>query len=1337
MSQRPAFAPTDHHFMALAAPLAERVGWNGVAAIADSTLRIAGDHLPTYVGLMQMSKGLIDEMLAHTDLDTVLEIYRLAGRIGGELPEQALQLLKTGPAFVKALARHGEVSPIAVLLDLAHALAAEKPLLACRFLSSSPQLLAPPLTMEAISHLARCLLAAPSETQLSAIQLLIMAPGVIVRLPVDTPKGVIDELHALVVRTMAHSAPLAGMLYEQSPRLISTMGLSGVREVVRLSVDVGREGWAAGQAFFGAAGDLVERVGFQGLARAAGAARAIAAHCPQTAVIFMQRSAAVLDRVGAEGLWAFARFCTDMAASGTGMAVRFPEQSLRLMDRLLQRGDRRTVRQVYDLAGRTGQVNPMLAHKLLEKSPELMDRIGLAGLDDFSRVVLNLARDSWTTADALIKSAPEIIDRMGYAHIAQMAALSLKIAGKNAYGAVSLLDKSPAILDRLLPVGGRPLCAEVFALADELADAHWAVALRMLERSPDIIACSDIAGLTQITGRCLKLAARNEALAKALLDISAQVVEKSDVATLLQVADFWATAAPSIGPGAVAKLTAWLARIDALIAMGGPDMPARVHRLALEVGRHNGQAALNLLNHSIEHLEMAGSGGLARIAAQTMLLSRLDPLQAARFAAGEGIAFADFSKNIPQGLHLRTVQPILYNYLAALLGYRLEIAPGAHPAIDARQITLPEKVREFDSDEHNFVYYKVMATRLEAHLEYGGFDLQGARTQALYEAARHTFGVMVPESDNRLTDFLHLFPEPRLAEELVHILENFRLDQCLEKAYPALRDAMRMVDRHDLKKRVAPDRIGNGKQRVLERIWRLLTTQESSAQAPEPDQHLLRQARQWAAVLADEATTFHNSLEAAVAIYLQLAAAFKEPFEPVLASLKRIDPDQTRREIGSFGKTANHLMQRLNQEDGRQSAGADGVESSGKASPAPGAHARRAPRRNRVPNAQNSASGRPAAVESDTETEDNRQARHSSEQQGATGSSNAMTFDAGHIEQTLRRLFKEKGITPNAVEQQTRRMRPEQIGIFLSKAGEPVLAAGPLEAEKGTVRYPEWDETRSAYRNDWSRIREQPAPAGDPAFYAQTLTRHAGLLKRVRREFERLRPEVLARMTRMPDGEEIDLDAAIESVIDRKVGLTPSENVYQHNEKKLRDIAVAILVDMSKSTRGDTLRFEKEALVILSEALHVVGDAYAIYGFSGDNRDNVDFYRIKDFKESNNHMVRQRIAGIACGLENRDGAALRHVAGILKSREEKTRLIVLLSDGKPVDKAYAGRYAIEDTRKALLEAQLSGIKTFCITIDQQAPEYLPRMYRHSSWVVIDDVARLPEKISRIFARLTQ
>ncbi|MBR9980343.1 MAG: VWA domain-containing protein, partial [Desulfatitalea sp.] len=117
-------------------------------------------------------------------------------------------------------------------------------------------------------------------------------------------------------------------------------------------------------------------------------------------------------------------------------------------------------------------------------------------------------------------------------------------------------------------------------------------------------------------------------------------------------------------------------------------------------------------------------------------------------------------------------------------------------------------------------------------------------------------------------------------------------------------------------------------------------------------------------------------------------------------------------------------------------------------------------------------------------------------------------------------------------------------------------------------------------------------------------------------------------------------------------------------------------------------------------------------------------------------VVRQRIAGIACGLENRDGAALRHTTAILKGREEHTRLIILISDGKPVDKEYAGRHAIEDTRKALLEARQAGVRTFCITVDQKAPDYLPRMYRHSSWVVVNAVEQLPEKISPIFARLT-
>ena len=98
--------------------------------------------------------------------------------------------------------------------------------------------------------------------------------------------------------------------------------------------------------------------------------------------------------------------------------------------------------------------------------------------------------------------------------------------------------------------------------------------------------------------------------------------------------------------------------------------------------------------------------------------------------------------------------------------------------------------------------------------------------------------------------------------------------------------------------------------------------------------------------------------------------------------------------------------------------------------------------------------------------------------------------------------------------------------------------------------------------------------------------------------------------------------------------------------------------------------------------------------------------------------------------------AIRHTTRKLRRREERTRMLILLSDGKPLDRDYYGRYAIEDTRMALKEAQRYGVKSFCITVDREAAEYLPRMYADSRWVVIDDVLKLPAKITRIYKRFT-
>ncbi len=132
----------------------------------------------------------------------------------------------------------------------------------------------------------------------------------------------------------------------------------------------------------------------------------------------------------------------------------------------------------------------------------------------------------------------------------------------------------------------------------------------------------------------------------------------------------------------------------------------------------------------------------------------------------------------------------------------------------------------------------------------------------------------------------------------------------------------------------------------------------------------------------------------------------------------------------------------------------------------------------------------------------------------------------------------------------------------------------------------------------------------------------------------------------------------------------------------------------------------------------------------------MDFYRIKDFDDAYDERTKKRISAIEDRFENRDGTAIRHATNKLRRRPERTKLIILLSDGKPIDKEYSGAYAIEDTRMALKEARHVGVKTFCVTVDRTAAEYLPRMYSHSSWTVIDDVTKLPEKITRIYRMLT-
>jgi nitric oxide reductase NorD protein len=285
--------------------------------------------------------------------------------------------------------------------------------------------------------------------------------------------------------------------------------------------------------------------------------------------------------------------------------------------------------------------------------------------------------------------------------------------------------------------------------------------------------------------------------------------------------------------------------------------------------------------------------------------------------------------------------------------------------------------------------------------------------------------------------------------------------------------------------------------------------------------------------------------------------------------------------------------------------------------------------------------------------------------------------------------------------------------------------------------YDEWDHQRGHYRKAWCSLREVALTPGDEAFVSNTLEKYAPQVRQLKRTFEMLRGEDKL-VKRMPHGDDIDLDAVIAARADLHAGMELGERLHVKRHKTERSLAVLFMVDMSGSTKGWVNEAERESLVLLAEALEILGDRYAIHGFSGMTRKRCEIFPVKDFDEPYSRDVRARIAGMTPQDYTRMGAAIRHLTARLLRAEARTRLLITLSDGKPDDYSdhYRGDYGIEDTRKALIEARHAGVKPFCITIDHEARAYLPHMYGAANWTMVDDVLRLPLKVAEIYRRIT-
>ena len=304
------------------------------------------------------------------------------------------------------------------------------------------------------------------------------------------------------------------------------------------------------------------------------------------------------------------------------------------------------------------------------------------------------------------------------------------------------------------------------------------------------------------------------------------------------------------------------------------------------------------------------------------------------------------------------------------------------------------------------------------------------------------------------------------------------------------------------------------------------------------------------------------------------------------------------------------------------------------------------------------------------------------------------------------------------------------------------LDLAPEEADRERLSaefaYPEWDARRGAYLPDHVRVLESPAePLGEPPVADAQAARR---IRAVRRQFEALRPRRVI-LPGQPDGEDLDLDAAVRARTDLAATGEGSDRVWRAARSEARDLAVSILLDISRSTESAVtgravIDIEREALTALAWGLEAAGDRAAIDAFSSLRRDRVFLRRVKGFDEAMGPGVEARIAGLCPGHYTRLGAAVRHVSARLARRSETRRLLLVVTDGKPNDlDHYEGRHGIEDSRMAIREARRTGLSVYGVTIDARGQAWFPRLFGRGGYAVIPDPDRLTSALPEIYRSL--
>ncbi len=660
------------------------------------------------------------------------------------------------------------------------------------------------------------------------------------------------------------------------------------------------------------------------------------------------------------------------------------------------------------------------------------------------------------------------------------------------------------------------------------------------------------------------------------------------------------------------------------------------------------------------------------------------------------------------GVSLRQVARKLKLFVQGLCGMDITIraipdslttsTTRATVSADGRTISLPALLRRYSSVEANERLYLVMAAHEAGHLEFGTYGLTLDSLADLVETVRQRYGRSMQEPET-LAALFRLYPHPQLVQDLWMVLEDARVESLLQAEYPGLRRELAQLATEVIIPR-DPAYGLTVRELIIDCLLRLSTGESEDSAVPHAVKGEVGILWNMCQPLLKPTAKAEDTVRLVHDLYVRM-----EELLPPLGEVRNSDQgDQEFQERGT--------------------AWTGSVQSGDTYNP--------------IRNWVHRGAMNPEWIKQNQDPAD----QFDEQQMEVVETTASVTEGSPERADTAQGVEHGEQESMNETELGGGRSLPPVVEEFLLH-GSGQESIPPKTADgKRTVRYPEWDHTIQDYRMNWCRVVERLAESGSDECVDATLITHRSAIKSIRRFFECLRPPAFRRIASQADGEDLDIDAVVRRAAEVQAGFESTDRIYVRREKKERNVAVAFLVDVSGSTSRRlesgrrVIEIEKESLVLLCESLDALGDQYGLYAYSGEGRASVDFLTVKDFDDCLGASTARRLGGLGPRRQNRDGAAIRHAMGKLLEREAQTRILILLSDGRPLDGEYKDDYALEDTKMALREARHRGIDAFCITIDREADSYMRRMYGDVRYTVIDRVESLPTRVPRIYQRLT-